>query len=118
MRNQTDANPVYNIRVSIWHKGLKGQAKYLNYSCTKGKRSPRLSICSGCRKERTVHESGTFFLPRFHAFSPAHLLEEKIIEMINNRAIKSEFYSFSETQFWVCRFVDYPDPTLFEFASF
>jgi hypothetical protein len=33
--------------------------------------------------------------------------QEEFIEMINDTGIKSEFYSFSETQFWVRRFLDY-----------
>jgi hypothetical protein len=36
------------------------------------------------------------------------IAQEELIEMINDTGIKSEFSSFSETQFWVRRLLDYP----------
>jgi hypothetical protein len=36
------------------------------------------------------------------------ITQEQLIEMINYTGIKSEFSSFSETQFWVRRLLDYP----------
>jgi hypothetical protein len=36
------------------------------------------------------------------------IAQEELIEMINDSGIKSEFPSFSETQFWVRRLLDYP----------
>jgi hypothetical protein len=38
----------------------------------------------------------------------SEIAQEELIEMINDTGIKSEFSSFSETQFWVRRFLDYP----------
>jgi hypothetical protein len=36
------------------------------------------------------------------------IAQEELIEMINDTGIKSEFSSFSETEFWVRRLLDYP----------
>jgi hypothetical protein len=36
------------------------------------------------------------------------IAQEELIEMINDTSIKSEFSSFSETQFWARRLLDYP----------
>jgi hypothetical protein len=36
------------------------------------------------------------------------ITQEDLIEMINYTGIKSEFSSFSETQFWARRLLDYP----------
>jgi hypothetical protein len=49
------------------------------------------------------------YIPRYSFWAgPAHLSADEFIEMINSGAIKSEFYSFSGTRFWVRRLVDYP----------
>jgi hypothetical protein len=36
------------------------------------------------------------------------IAQEELIEMINDTGLKSEFSSFSETQFWARRLLDYP----------
>jgi hypothetical protein len=38
----------------------------------------------------------------------SEIAQEEFIEMINDTGIKSEFFSFSETQFWFQRLLHYP----------